>query len=311
MVGPFAADLSLADYDDDAGQEDPGADVFRLAVDQGTSYTGTIKSYNHSTGFGFVKCDALHKSFARDVFLHREQAKEAGVTKSGINVIFNVELSQKGWPQARNVRVAATQAGHSHLAKPLPVRHANHAADYRPSLCASGDAIYPPVDSGSRHHLAPVLIQNPADPRMAPSQIPVAGPEQQMIYFMQPAPDPSRPQQVLLQAQPVVQQDLSAMSAGNLIITHPQSLPQGQVISQFPVANQLPANPSPGSQQVIASLPQPQPQFIQRAYNTVLSQPVYVVPSQPPAMQVIQQPSAQSSGSYPVQYVQFIQHTLS
>jgi len=69
---------------------------------------GKVKSYNEQKGFGFIECDLVFRQFKRDVFLHKKQA--VGL-KAGDFINFEVELNEKGNPQARNVN------------KVLPVMH--------------------------------------------------------------------------------------------------------------------------------------------------------------------------------------------
>jgi len=64
---------------------------------------GKVNTYNQENGFGFIKCDATHSHYNRDVFLHAQQKQEAGV-EAGDMVSFVVQENQRGEPQAREVQ---------------------------------------------------------------------------------------------------------------------------------------------------------------------------------------------------------------
>eukprot|EP00929_Paragymnodinium_shiwhaense_P047935 TRINITY_DN2430_c1_g1_i1.p1 TRINITY_DN2430_c1_g1~~TRINITY_DN2430_c1_g1_i1.p1 ORF type:complete len:743 (-),score=246.05 TRINITY_DN2430_c1_g1_i1:158-2311(-) len=66
----------------------------------GVELLGKVRSYNEEKGFGFIECEESFARYRRDVFLHKQQA--AGL-KKGDKVAFNIELNQKGQPQARDV----------------------------------------------------------------------------------------------------------------------------------------------------------------------------------------------------------------
>lgn len=69
------------------------------------SFSGTIKSFNPTTQFGFIECPGLQaQGFAQnDVFLHGTQA---GQYQVGNQVTFTVNLNRQGKPQARDLRDA-------------------------------------------------------------------------------------------------------------------------------------------------------------------------------------------------------------
>jgi len=69
-------------------------------------YHGKVKTFNAQKGFGFIECDETMALYARDVFLHQRQAMEAGV-KEGMACHFEVDINNKGQPQARNVQAAS------------------------------------------------------------------------------------------------------------------------------------------------------------------------------------------------------------
>jgi len=66
------------------------------------TYTGFIRSFNESKGFGFIACDEIRAAFGCDVFLHssRRQNNE----DVGDVVSFNVEASRMGQPRAKNIK---------------------------------------------------------------------------------------------------------------------------------------------------------------------------------------------------------------
>jgi len=64
------------------------------------TYEGTVKSYNPDKGFGFIFCEATLKRYQSDVFLHKKQAEGVSL---GDKVTFEVEVNERGKPQARNV----------------------------------------------------------------------------------------------------------------------------------------------------------------------------------------------------------------
>lgn len=63
-------------------------------------WSGFIKSFNPTKGFGFIACDDLMASFGHDVFLHHLQA--AGL-EVGQAVNFAVFLNKDNKPQAKDV----------------------------------------------------------------------------------------------------------------------------------------------------------------------------------------------------------------
>eukprot|EP01062_Namystynia_karyoxenos_P060952 TRINITY_DN5277_c0_g1_i1.p2 TRINITY_DN5277_c0_g1~~TRINITY_DN5277_c0_g1_i1.p2 ORF type:complete len:242 (+),score=49.69 TRINITY_DN5277_c0_g1_i1:137-862(+) len=62
-------------------------------------YNGTVKSFNTSTGFGFIECEELQRLYGKDVFVHR---KEVRGLHPGDNVNFDVTIDGTG-PRACNV----------------------------------------------------------------------------------------------------------------------------------------------------------------------------------------------------------------
>jgi len=66
------------------------------------SYSGVVKSYNQSKGWGFIECQDTHQRFGQDVFLMKNQANSSGASP-GDEVSFRVNLNRRGQPQAHEV----------------------------------------------------------------------------------------------------------------------------------------------------------------------------------------------------------------
>merc|ERR1719379_2483596 len=63
-------------------------------------YRGTIKTYNEEQGFGFIECAMTYARFQRDVFVHKSRI---GGVPVGTEVMFTLEISKQGMPQARDL----------------------------------------------------------------------------------------------------------------------------------------------------------------------------------------------------------------
>eukprot|EP01062_Namystynia_karyoxenos_P064869 TRINITY_DN5800_c4_g1_i1.p1 TRINITY_DN5800_c4_g1~~TRINITY_DN5800_c4_g1_i1.p1 ORF type:complete len:275 (+),score=64.30 TRINITY_DN5800_c4_g1_i1:87-827(+) len=63
-------------------------------------YTGTVKSFRASNGFGFIKSAQLWKQFHKDVFVHR---KDCRGLRAGDKVEFGL-LLEDGGPRAVNIK---------------------------------------------------------------------------------------------------------------------------------------------------------------------------------------------------------------
>jgi len=83
--------------------------------DPNQSFLGLVKSYSFDKGFGFIACEETFPIYGLDIFLHRNQADGIDV---GDTVRFNVEVNNKGQPQARNV--LNVQSG-DHCQNPNPL----------------------------------------------------------------------------------------------------------------------------------------------------------------------------------------------
>eukprot|EP01062_Namystynia_karyoxenos_P001465 TRINITY_DN104_c1_g1_i1.p1 TRINITY_DN104_c1_g1~~TRINITY_DN104_c1_g1_i1.p1 ORF type:complete len:236 (+),score=29.22 TRINITY_DN104_c1_g1_i1:90-710(+) len=62
-------------------------------------YSGTVKSFNTSTGFGFIECEELMSLYGKDVFVHR---KEARGLRPGDYVVFEASVDETG-PRVQNL----------------------------------------------------------------------------------------------------------------------------------------------------------------------------------------------------------------
>merc|ERR1719281_498022 len=63
-------------------------------------FVGRIKRFDPLNGYGFIQCQETFKAYGRDVFLN--QAVSGGVPAIGNTVSFNIEVNEKGQPQARD-----------------------------------------------------------------------------------------------------------------------------------------------------------------------------------------------------------------
>eukprot|EP00933_Yihiella_yeosuensis_P040307 TRINITY_DN34587_c0_g1_i1.p1 TRINITY_DN34587_c0_g1~~TRINITY_DN34587_c0_g1_i1.p1 ORF type:complete len:895 (-),score=189.20 TRINITY_DN34587_c0_g1_i1:54-2738(-) len=70
------------------------------------SYEGVIKSFNSVKGFGFIRCEESFNKYSSDVFLHKDQL---GNLNAGDHVTFGVRVSDRGQPQAINVKAKPVQ----------------------------------------------------------------------------------------------------------------------------------------------------------------------------------------------------------
>lgn len=74
------------------------------APGMGAQYRGTIKSFNPKEGYGFIACPELKKEYGCDVFMHQHQFYNCPVElKVGDSIIFRLEISKQGKPQARDI----------------------------------------------------------------------------------------------------------------------------------------------------------------------------------------------------------------
>lgn len=110
----------------------------------GQLFTGTIKSFSTATGFGFIRSEAAHRIWARDVYVDRAQLGECSV---GQQVTFTVELNARCQPQARGLRALRRRYSGS-------VKFVHPDAGYAFLQCDEtfrqlGSDIYAPPDAAS------------------------------------------------------------------------------------------------------------------------------------------------------------------
>lgn len=88
-------------------------DIVRLApLLAGQRLLGVLKSYNTTTGFGFIACSQTASLFHRDIFIQRREVELCGASV-GATISFTIELNRNGQPQARDVGVEAPGVGKS------------------------------------------------------------------------------------------------------------------------------------------------------------------------------------------------------
>jgi len=90
-------------------------------------FTGTIKNFNDSKGFGFIECEQSLAIYNKDVFVHKRELNEAPA-KSGDQVQFQVDISG-GRPAAKSVVIVSSQ--------PAAPATAAFGASYGPAMVVS------------------------------------------------------------------------------------------------------------------------------------------------------------------------------
>lgn len=83
----------------EAAAAGPPAHVYQPPPEK--EYEGSLKSISGKHGYGFVVCDETHRIYGRDVYLPKDAVPED--VKALDRLRFNLVLSAKGHPQARNV----------------------------------------------------------------------------------------------------------------------------------------------------------------------------------------------------------------
>ncbi|CAE7246408.1 pab1 [Symbiodinium natans] len=69
-------------------------------------FVGYLKSKSEKNGYGFIVCSEIQERYQRDVWVDSEQLPEGVDPDSRAELKFNVTLSTKGHPQAKNVALA-------------------------------------------------------------------------------------------------------------------------------------------------------------------------------------------------------------
>lgn len=83
-----------------ASGKGPAVPLHELPLFPEGPFAGTVKSFNPTSGYGFITCAETMALFGHDVFLYRTQAQGLEV---GSQVSFQVRLNSQGQPQADNV----------------------------------------------------------------------------------------------------------------------------------------------------------------------------------------------------------------
>mmetsp|Transcript_8954 Transcript_8954/g.23310 ORF Transcript_8954/g.23310 Transcript_8954/m.23310 type:complete len:868 (+) Transcript_8954:224-2827(+) len=81
-------------------------------------HVGRLVKFDDAKGFGFIDCPELFAVYGRQVFAHTQQVRESSASV-GDMVTFSVELNDKGYPQARKMKVrkdSDSKAAHAHTA---------------------------------------------------------------------------------------------------------------------------------------------------------------------------------------------------
>merc|ERR1712224_623579 len=81
----------------------------------GQTFSGSIKSYVASSGWGFIESESTKRMFGRDIFFHKRDLGDY-VPTNGEEVEFQLGKSNKGHPQATNL-IFGSGGGGSQLGK--------------------------------------------------------------------------------------------------------------------------------------------------------------------------------------------------
>ncbi|CAD7943847.1 unnamed protein product [Amoebophrya sp. A25] len=68
-------------------------------------WLGVVKTYNLASGFGFIRQEDLYAKYERDVFFNR-MIDGAEKIETGMQVTFQVQINEKGQPQAVELKIA-------------------------------------------------------------------------------------------------------------------------------------------------------------------------------------------------------------
>merc|ERR1712083_833020 len=83
------------------GDHPPSSEEVEGVTDR--KFTGTLKSFNEGTGFGFIDCPELKEIYGNDVFVHRMQVEGVFTPNAGMSLTFGVFLNKDGKPQAKDI----------------------------------------------------------------------------------------------------------------------------------------------------------------------------------------------------------------
>eukprot|EP00405_Crypthecodinium_cohnii_P020644 CAMPEP_0206471584 /NCGR_PEP_ID=MMETSP0324_2-20121206/31657_1 /ASSEMBLY_ACC=CAM_ASM_000836 /TAXON_ID=2866 /ORGANISM="Crypthecodinium cohnii, Strain Seligo" /LENGTH=370 /DNA_ID=CAMNT_0053945951 /DNA_START=100 /DNA_END=1212 /DNA_ORIENTATION=+ len=87
------------------GAKGPHATNVRSAVgaNSGQVYSGKVKSFNETKGWGFIECQGTPTVFGADVFMHKRDFADGAIPSTGEPVSYTVDISS-GRAVAKNVR---------------------------------------------------------------------------------------------------------------------------------------------------------------------------------------------------------------
>eukprot|EP01064_Diplonema_japonicum_P020938 TRINITY_DN304_c1_g1_i3.p1 TRINITY_DN304_c1_g1~~TRINITY_DN304_c1_g1_i3.p1 ORF type:complete len:223 (+),score=78.14 TRINITY_DN304_c1_g1_i3:68-736(+) len=137
---------------------------------------GAVKSFNTTSGFGFIECEEVQRRYHRDVFLHKAQAGEVSV---GTKVEFSIDINSKGMPQARDVKLMEEVASMK-FKKPLPPPRSRQTEMQPPDLDSS-------CVSEASTPVTPISSPRDKDSPVSNSSAPVSFVQQQPVSFHQQA----------------------------------------------------------------------------------------------------------------------------
>lgn len=115
-------------------------------------FTGIVKSFSNTNGYGFVTSQEILDAFTQDVFIHQlEVDKVMGMPKSNIScgtaISFTVVQNKRGQPQARDVELdqsCLSMGGGSHVSPQM-------GGMGGPLSSMSAYMGYPPMTNGYHH----------------------------------------------------------------------------------------------------------------------------------------------------------------
>jgi len=106
------------------GYPPPGRSEFGADF-AGRRFRGVIQSYSPTTGFGFIECGETLEIFNKDIYVSREEVRDAQV---GSHVTFALDFNARGLPRAKNMKVLFPPEGCSGGLKRAPDPHARMPA---------------------------------------------------------------------------------------------------------------------------------------------------------------------------------------
>lgn len=98
---------------------------FSVAGQPAAVYTGHVKSYNETKGWGFVTSNATEQLFGKELFLHKRELS-GDSAQAGEQVTYSVQLNREARPEAARV----VPLGSSGAMRAQPSRAARRASPY-------------------------------------------------------------------------------------------------------------------------------------------------------------------------------------